>query len=173
MHMKKQYIHQKKPHCAPGRRAAFPVATLVSRTLFRRRACWLSLYWTHVTASHCFRSGLSRSLWNANGPLTWKPEVVHFCWHRKLCKAPKTLLSHSSRTHPHSGPFLEWNLSLQALGAEEDSCRQSYEVRMRMRNGVLPSLTPREDCYKGSEVGRGVKGRKIAKLHSEFWLNQR
>lgn len=43
------------------------------------------------------------------------------------------------------------DLGLQALGAEEDRYGESYMVR-RMGNGILPSLTPREDCYNGSKV---------------------
>lgn len=46
------------------------------------------------------------------------------------------------------------DLDLQALGAEEDRYGESYKVR-RMGNGILPSLTPREDCYNGSKVWRG------------------
>lgn len=43
------------------------------------------------------------------------------------------------------------DLGLQALGAEEDRYGERYMVR-RMGNGILHSLTPREDCYNGSEV---------------------
>lgn len=64
-----------------------------------------------------------------------------------------------------TGPFLEWRLPLQALGGKEDRYGESYEVRRRMANGILPSLTPREDCYKGSKVR---KERGTAKLHSKF-----
>lgn len=64
----------------------------------------------------------------------------------------------------------------EALGAKEAPHGESYEVRS-VRKRILPSLTPRKDCYKGSKVGGGgcggIKGREIAKRHSEFWLNQR
>lgn len=60
--------------------------------------------------------------------------------------------------HKQTGPFLEWNLALQllqkALGAKEDRYGESYEVKS-VRKRILPSLTPRKDCYKGSKMGGG------------------
>lgn len=63
------------------------------------------------------------------------------------------------------------DLHLQALGAEEDRYGESYKVR-RMGNGILPSLTPREDCYKGSRCGGGDR-KRICKAAFRIPINQR
>lgn len=47
----------------------------------------------------------------------------------------------------------------EALGAKEAPHGESYEVRS-VRKRILPSLTPRKDCYKGSKVGGGLWGDK-------------
>lgn len=79
--------------------------------------------------------------------------------------------------HKQTGLFLEWNLALQllqkALGAKEDRYGESYEVECEEKDSTFPDsqkglLQRFKDCGVG-----GVKERKLAKLHSEFWLNQR